>query len=130
MLTRLTLSDFRNYEDALVVPRAPFVVLTGENGAGKTNILEAVSLLAPGRGLRGAALSQMARQGGSGAFGVAAQVDGVTMGTGISVAAPDRRQATPGLADPGRQRSRPTPAGRNRAPSLTGRLRGAAPTTP
>ena len=92
MLTRLTLSDFRNYEDALVVPRAPFVVLTGENGAGKTNILEAVSLLAPGRGLRGAALSQMARQGGSGAFGVAAQVDGVTMGTGISVAAPDRRQ--------------------------------------
>ncbi|OYW88547.1 MAG: DNA replication/repair protein RecF, partial [Sphingobium sp. 32-64-5] len=89
----LTLSDFRNHEDALIVPRHPFVVLTGENGAGKTNILEAVSLLTPGRGLRGAALSQMARQGGRGGFGVAAQVDGVTLGTGASPDAPDRRQA-------------------------------------
>lgn len=92
MIDRLTLSDFRNYEDALIVPRAPFVLLTGENGAGKTNILEAVSLLAPGRGLRGATLSQMARQGGSGGFGVAAQIDGVTIGTGTSPDAPDRRQ--------------------------------------
>ncbi len=93
MLDRLTLSDFRNHEDALIVPRHPFVVLTGENGAGKTNILEAVSLLTPGRGLRGAALSHMARQGGRGGFGVAAQVDGVTLGTGTSADAPDRRQA-------------------------------------
>lgn len=93
MLSRLTLSDFRNHEDALIVPRHPFVVLTGENGAGKTNILEAISLLTPGRGLRGAALSQMARQGGRGGFGVAAQVDGVTLGTGASPDAPDRRQA-------------------------------------
>ena len=92
MIDRLTLSDFRNYEDALIVPRADFIVLTGENGAGKTNILEAVSLLAPGRGLRGAALSQMARQGGSGGFGLAAQVDGVTIGTGTSPDTPDRRQ--------------------------------------
>lgn len=92
MIDRLTLSDFRNYEDALIVPRADFIVLTGENGAGKTNILEAVSLLAPGRGLRGAALSQMARQGGSGGFGVAAQIDGVTIGTGAIPDTPDRRQ--------------------------------------
>lgn len=92
MLTRLTLSDFRNHEDALIVPRADFVVLTGENGAGKTNILEAVSLLAPGRGLRGAALAQMARQGGRGGFGVAAQVDGVTIGTGTMADQPERRQ--------------------------------------
>ncbi len=92
MLSRLTLSDFRNHEDALIVPRANFVLLTGENGAGKTNILEAISLLSPGRGLRGAALAQMARQGGRGSFGVAAQVDGVTIGTGTSPEAPDRRQ--------------------------------------
>lgn len=92
MLSRLTLSDFRNHQDALIVPRHPFLVLTGENGAGKTNILEAVSLLAPGRGLRGAALAQMARQGGGGGFGVAAQVDGVTIGTGASADHPDRRQ--------------------------------------
>lgn len=92
MLSRLTLRDFRNHEDALIVPQAPFVLLTGENGAGKTNILEAVSLLVPGRGLRGAALSRMARQGGPGGFGVAAQVDGVTLGTGTLADAPDRRQ--------------------------------------
>lgn len=92
MLSRLTLSDFRNHEDALIVPRHGFVVLTGENGAGKTNILEAVSLLAPGRGLRAAPLAQMARQGGGGGFGVAAQVDGVTIGTGTGADAPDRRQ--------------------------------------
>jgi len=92
MLSRLTLSDFRNHEDALIVPRHAFVVLTGENGAGKTNILEAISLLAPGRGLRGAALAQMARQGGRGGFGIAAQVDGVTIGTGTLPDQPDRRQ--------------------------------------
>ncbi|HEX7782933.1 MAG TPA: DNA replication/repair protein RecF [Sphingobium sp.] len=92
MLTRLTVSDFRNHEDALIVPNHPFIVLTGENGAGKTNILEAVSLLAPGRGLRGAPLREMARQDGGGGFGVAAQVGGVTLGTGITADAPDRRQ--------------------------------------
>lgn len=92
MIGRLTLSDFRNHQDALIVPRHGFVVLTGENGAGKTNILEAVSLLAPGRGLRGAALAAMARQGGGGSFGIAAQVDGVTIGTGTTPASPERRQ--------------------------------------
>tara|TARA_R110000782_G_scaffold78293_5_gene156103 strand:+ start:94699 stop:95769 length:1071 start_codon:yes stop_codon:yes gene_type:complete len=98
MLDRLTLSDFRNHEDALIVPRHSFVLLTGQNGAGKTNILEAVSLLAPGRGLRGATLGQMARQGGRGGFGVAGQVDGVTIGTGTSPDAPERRQVRIGGA--------------------------------
>jgi DNA replication and repair protein RecF len=92
MLSRLTVSDFRNHADALIVPRHPFVVLTGDNGAGKTNLLEAVSLLAPGRGLRGVALRDMARQDGPGGFGVAAQVDGVMIGTGVTPDAPDRRQ--------------------------------------
>lgn len=92
MLSRLTVSDFRNHADALIVPRHVFIVLTGENGAGKTNILEAVSLLAPGRGLRGAPLREMARQGGPGGFGIAAEVDGVTIGTGVTPDAPDRRQ--------------------------------------
>ncbi len=62
-LTRLVLTDFRNHADALLTPGPGFVVLTGENGAGKTNVLEAVSLLAPGRGLRRAPLAEMARQG-------------------------------------------------------------------
>ena len=94
-LTRLSLSDFRNHRDLLIHPGANFVVLTGENGAGKTNILEAVSLLSPGRGLRGVAIREMARQGGSGAFGVAAQfgptLETVDLGTGTRAAAPDRR---------------------------------------
>ncbi len=90
-LTRLSLSDFRNHRDMLFHPGATFVVLTGENGAGKTNVLEAVSLLSPGRGLRGVAIAEMARQGGSGAFGVAAQLGDVDLGTGTKASAPDRR---------------------------------------
>jgi DNA replication and repair protein RecF len=65
-VARLSLSNFRSYADAVVAPGPGFVVLTGENGAGKTNLFEAVSLLAPGRGLRGAALTEMARSGGPG----------------------------------------------------------------
>lgn len=73
-VTRLVLTDFRNHRDVVLTPGPGFVVLTGENGAGKTNILEAVSLLAPGRGLRRAPLAEMVRQGASGGFGVAANI--------------------------------------------------------
>src|SRR5215207_9734251 len=64
-LTRLMLRDFRSYP-ALTLDLPPgrhshVVVLTGENGAGKTNLLEAMSLLGPGRGLRGAKLADLAR---------------------------------------------------------------------
>lgn len=92
MIGRLTLSDFRNHADALIVPDHGFILLTGDNGAGKTNILEAVSMLAPGRGLRGAPLAAMARQDGPGGFGIAADIDGVVLGTGVLPATPDRRQ--------------------------------------
>ncbi|GGO92577.1 DNA replication/repair protein RecF [Stakelama pacifica] len=91
-ISRLTLTDFRNHADAVLTPGHGFVVLTGENGAGKTNVLEAVSLLAPGKGLRRASLTDMARQGGSGAFGVAARIEGeVDLGTGTRADAPERR---------------------------------------
>src|SRR4051794_18167695 len=92
MITRLSLSDFRSYADALLAPGPGLVVLTGENGAGKTNVLEAVSLLSPGRGLRGATLSEMARTGGGGGFAVAARLGEVEIGTGTSSSAPERRQ--------------------------------------
>jgi DNA replication and repair protein RecF len=92
MITRLSLSDFRSYADALMAPGPSLVVLTGENGAGKTNVLEAVSLLSPGRGLRGASLADMARQGGAGGFAVAARLGEVEIGTGTLAAAPERRQ--------------------------------------
>src|SRR5258708_37461107 len=61
-VTRLVVTNFRNYCEArLTVGTAP-VVLTGPNGAGKTNLLEAVSFLAPGRGLRGAKLAEIDRR--------------------------------------------------------------------
>ncbi len=74
MIVRLTLTDFRNHAAATIAPGAGFVLLSGDNGAGKTNVLEAVSLLTPGRGLRGAALGEMARTPGPGGFGVAAEL--------------------------------------------------------
>lgn len=92
MLARLVLTDFRNHAALTLTPGAGFVVLTGENGAGKTNILEAVSLLAPGKGLRRASLSAMARQGGAGGFGVAATLaDDLALATGTTATAPERR---------------------------------------
>jgi DNA replication and repair protein RecF len=91
-VSRLALADFRSYASALIKPGPGFVLLTGENGAGKTNVLEAVSLLSPGRGLRGAALSEMARIGGEGGFSVAARVGETDIGTGTLPAAPERRQ--------------------------------------
>ena len=91
-VTRLTLTDFRSYAAASLEPGPGFVLLSGENGAGKTNLLEAVSLLAPGRGLRGAALSEMARKGGPGGFAVAAKFNETDIGTGTLPTAPERRQ--------------------------------------
>jgi DNA replication and repair protein RecF len=97
MIARLILTDFRNHPALALEPGAGLVVLTGENGAGKTNILEAISLLAPGRGLRRAALADVARQDGPGGFGVAATVAGaslierVEIATGTIAGAPDRR---------------------------------------
>lgn len=91
-VTRLSLTDFRNYAELTIEPGPSFVLLSGDNGAGKTNLLEAVSLLSPGRGLRGAPLSEMAREGGGGAFAAAARLRDVDIGTGTTPAAPDRRQ--------------------------------------
>jgi len=93
---RLSLTDFRSYGAAEIVAAPGPVVITGANGAGKTNILEALSLLAPGRGLRGAALSEMARDCGAGGWAVAARLEGAgaaELGTGTVANAPDRRVA-------------------------------------
>jgi DNA replication and repair protein RecF len=86
-LSRLKLTDFRNYAEATLPLDGRHVVLTGENGAGKTNLLEAVSFLSPGRGLRRAVLSDVTRVGAAGGFAIFADVDGmdgeVSIGTGI-----------------------------------------------
>ncbi len=56
---RLTLVNFRNYKYLRLNFNSPFIILGGENGSGKTNVLEAVSFLSQGRGLRNAKLSEI-----------------------------------------------------------------------
>jgi len=87
-ISKLTLTNFRNYA-TLAIDLAPgAVVFSGDNGAGKTNLLEAISFLTPGRGLRRAPYADVAREGGDGGFALHARLDGpdgqVDIGTGIS----------------------------------------------
>lgn len=63
-LTELTLSRFRSHERARLVLDGRPVAVFGPNGTGKTNLLEAVSLLSPGRGLRRAPAEDLARAPG------------------------------------------------------------------
>ena len=51
-LRKICLLNFRNYREVNFEIQNEPVVLTGKNGTGKTNLMEAISLLAPGRGLR------------------------------------------------------------------------------
>lgn len=103
-VARLTLSNFRNYANARIEPRGRAVVLTGANGAGKTNLLEAVSFLAPGRGLRRVRVSEVDRRlpgvddGAEGPvlpWAVAAELETgagpVSIGTGRDAEAGERR---------------------------------------
>ncbi len=97
-LERLALTDFRNYAALAWRPAGRIVVVSGPNGSGKTNLLEAVSLLVPGRGLRGARTTELARHGpgASGRWAVAgrfATAEGaVDLGTGTAGDGPaDRR---------------------------------------
>ena len=94
-LDRILLSDFRNHRSTAITDTARFNLLVGENGTGKTNVLEAISLLAPGRGLRRAALADMPAQAGGGGFAVSADLATpagvVRLGTGVSPARPGRR---------------------------------------
>jgi DNA replication and repair protein RecF len=102
-LDRIQLADFRNHRDTLVEGTAQFNLLVGENGAGKTNVLEAISLFAPGRGLRRAALADMPAQDGSGGFAVSASLaqdgEAVRLGTGVLAARPGRRLVQVNAAD-------------------------------
>ncbi len=97
-LSRLNLTAFRNYAATSLQLEPGPVVLCGENGAGKTNVLEAVSLLSHGRGLRGAAFADLKKHGAaeigwtiSGRLHVG---DAETMiGTGLRAGASDERPA-------------------------------------
>jgi DNA replication and repair protein RecF len=86
-------SDFRSYANLDLTVNSRLVVLTGDNGAGKTNLLEALSLFGPGRGLRRADLSEMIREGAPNGFSVSVLLDigtdQVRLGTGADPATPD-----------------------------------------
>lgn len=88
-VNRLVVTTFRNYERCVVEPTRPLIVLYGENGAGKTNLLEAVSLLVPGRGMRGVPFVELANASvDQDGWAVAARLDGpmgvTDIGTGLS----------------------------------------------
>ena len=93
-LNRLTLTDFRSYAALTWRPAARIAVLYGPNGSGKTNLLEALSLLVPGRGLRNARNADLPRQSGPGGWAVAARLQTaegeITLGTGCEPGS-DRR---------------------------------------
>jgi DNA replication and repair protein RecF len=86
-IAKLTLTDFRNYRAATLVASPAPAVLFGQNGAGKTNCLEAISLLTAGRGLRSLPFSELARGGGAGGWAAAAKVfvgpEEIEIGTGV-----------------------------------------------
>ncbi|NBN65718.1 DNA replication/repair protein RecF [Microvirga tunisiensis] len=87
-IDRLLLTDFRNYSRLALTPAGRLVALVGNNGIGKTNVLEAISFLSAGRGLRRAALPEIARRDGDGTWAVAATLNGplgdVQIGTGYA----------------------------------------------
>jgi DNA replication and repair protein RecF len=101
VLRRLTLTDFRSYARAQLPLDGRAVYLFGANGAGKTNLLEAVSLLSAGRGLRGAAIAEIGRRAPGEPLGrawaVAAELEGdepgetLTLGAGTETAGAARR---------------------------------------
>ena len=94
---RLQLTNFRNYAHVTLDVDPRPVVVAGANGSGKTNLLEALSLLAPGQGLRRTPYAELARTGTSG-WAVAARVNvpagTIDVGTGLENAAGGRAGRT------------------------------------
>ena len=87
-LSQITLNNFRNYSHAkLSLDQRP-VVITGYNGAGKTNLMEAVSLLVPGTGLRKAAYADIGKMSSSDSWVVSVKIHtshgDYTLGTGLN----------------------------------------------
>ena len=109
MLDRVRLHHFRNHAGSTIAGASRFNLLLGENGAGKTNVLEAISLLAPGRGLRRAALTDMAGHGtpqspAPGGFTITAELgqpqsEPIHLGTATSPEHPSRRRIRVNGAD-------------------------------
>lgn len=95
-LSRVRLQNFRSHAALDLPVSGACVILTGDNGVGKTNLLEALSFLAPGRGFRRASLSDIDRQGGPGGWSMQADLylphGPVSLATGRVPAQGERRQ--------------------------------------
>ncbi|ART93966.1 DNA replication and repair protein RecF [Zymomonas mobilis] len=105
-ISGLSLHDFRSHQHIRLQAEAGLVILTGENGVGKTNILEAISLLSPGRGFRGSPLPDLVRREGEGGFAISAKlhplessgrIDPVTIGIGLAPRASSRQVRVNGV---------------------------------
>ncbi len=98
-LGTIRLTDFRSYDRAELTTGGRSVFLFGPNGAGKTNLLEAISFLSPGRGLRGAALSDVGRRAPGESVGrawaISVDIEGehgsVRLGAGVESGTASRR---------------------------------------
>lgn len=95
-IEQLRFEHYRNYQSLHQNLDGRHVVLTGENGSGKTNLMEAVSLLTPGRGLRRSAYTEVPNVKGHGSFTVFAKLNGITgevsIGTGLTPDEPGSRR--------------------------------------
>jgi DNA replication and repair protein RecF len=82
---KISLRGFRNHAEAAFTFAPGRTVIVGPNGSGKTNILEAMSLMSPGRGLRRATAADMTSIGADG-FTVFASLesDGGELGIGTA----------------------------------------------
>jgi DNA replication and repair protein RecF len=97
-LTSLTLTGFRNHGATRLAPGGRLIALAGHNGAGKTNILEAISMLMPGRGLRGAPFEDLAQAGQPSGWAVSAVVENDGLETRLGTAWRSRATGGPDTA--------------------------------
>src|ERR1700676_4293548 len=138
-IRRLMLTNFRSYRAASLAVDRDLVVLVGPNGAGKTNLIEAISFFAPGRGLRRAALDEVALsevdvadesgEAPHNGWAVVAEIEGAlgiaTLGTGIEPPqSPDETRARKCRIARGAARTSP-PSAPKRAPRVPRRDQGA-----
>jgi DNA replication and repair protein RecF len=130
-LNRLTLTDFRNYSALRWQPRARVTVLHGPNGSGKTNLLEAISLLVPGRGLRSARPGDLPRGDGAGTWSVAGHFQTTSgeaiIGTGTTGTGPTSTGTNGTGTTTGNATAGPLLANQNPTDRRVFRLNGVAP---
>jgi DNA replication and repair protein RecF len=87
-ISKLNLTDFRNHSYSSITTDRDFILLTGSNGSGKTNVLEAISMFSASKGLRGSNLVDQSNTKGSGGWSIFMEVHSeqgnLKLGTGIN----------------------------------------------